>query len=244
MKNLCLTRFVPLLASFLSPFAQAASVRWDAFQLTGSYDTATRTGSYELSAQLTGPYNEGKHDFDYVLYPLLAIETSRLGITTTLKANGERMMAAYGDNWIQTQQGAVVGPENTTGDVSCFLHGWVSWVSDETLDLLGTSDYDISVRGSDTIYLGFATMSDLNDVSHEGEQIGTRDWMKYYGWVSLQVSPTSVTLGHSAIRLDGRPIIVGSADTPLIPEPATHALALLGTLLLFPRRRRMAVLAP
>ena len=209
-------------------------MKWDAFQLTGSYDPDTRTGSYELSAHIHGPYNEEKHDLDYVLYPLIAFTTSRLGITTTLNANGERMMAAYGDNWIQTQQGAVVGPENTTGDVSCFLHGWVSWVSDETLSLLGTSDYDISVRGSDTIYLGFATMSDLNNVSYE---TGTKDWMKYYGWVSLQVSPTSVTLGNSAIRLDGRPIIVGSADTPLIPEPATGSLALLGAALLLRRRR-------
>ena len=239
MNHVFRLHFALFLASLLPVLAHPASVSWDSFSLTGSYDASTRTGSYVLSTQITGPYNEEKHDFDYVLYPLIGFETSRLGITTTLKACAESIMLAYGDNWIQTRQGDVVGPENTTGNVSCFLHGWVSWVSDETSDLVGTSDYNISVSNTDTIYLGFATMSDLNTVSYEGEQTGTRDWMKYYGWVELEVSPTSVTLGHSAIRLDGRPIIVGSTDTPLIPEPATHALALLGAALLLPRRRKL-----
>ena len=230
-----MTRFALLVGLGLAVNCQSASVLWDCFTLTGSRD-ATGSGRYSLSFQYSP---EGA---EMALYPMVVFSTSKRGIISTLTAEAV-IMAAYGDNWIQTRQGDVVGPENTTGEIPCFLHGAVSWVSDETLDLVGTSDYDIPVRGTGTVYLGFATINDYD--SNAGDfSSGTTLYTKYYGWVELEVSPTSVTLGHSAIRLDGRPIIVGSGDAPLIPEPATHVLALLGSLLLFPRRRRMAVLAP
>ena len=112
--------------------------------------------------------------------------------------------------------------------------GWTG--SDESLHTVGTSDYEIRVSGIDTVYLGFATINDYDPKAGDLTS-GTTLYTKYYGWVELTVTPTAVTLGNSAIRLDGRPIIVGSTDTPLIPEPATGILAVLGAVLLFRVRK-------
>ena len=203
---------------------QAATFSWDGFQLDGAYDSATKTGSYELSAV----YESYP---DYTLYPRIRFTTSRTGMTTTLKASNF-IMLAYGDNWIQTSLGEVIDACNTVDTDSCFLHGWVSYMDEASMDLVGASDYDIEVSGTKTVYLGFATMSDWENISNDH---GTRDWKKYYGWVELTVSPTGITLGHSALRLDGKPIVVGTTET--VPEPAAGALALLGAALLFRRRR-------
>ena len=222
-------RFAVLVGLALAVNCQSASVLWDCFTLTGSRD-ATGSGRYSLGFQYLPEGGE------MALYPMVAFSTSRRGIISSLAAE-DVIMAAYGDNWIQTRLGDVAGPDNTTGDVSCFLHGWVSWTgSDESLHTVGTSDFEIRVSGTDTVYLGFATINDYDPRAGD-LTLGTTLYTKYYGWVELTVTPTAVTLGNSAIRLDGRPIIVGSTDTPLIPEPATGILAVLGTVVLFRKRK-------
>ncbi len=56
-----------------------------------------------------------------------------------------------------------------------------------------------------------------------------------YGWVQLRVTPDDVSLIHSAINLDGDPIVVGVWDTP---EPSSFLLLAAGGMLLSLRRRR------
>ena len=65
------------------------------------------------------------------------------------------------------------------------------------------------------------------------------DIQRNFGWVELTVRNYTLTLERSCLDLTGRPVVVGVRSVEPVPEPATHVLALLGTLLLFPRRRRM-----
>ena len=57
-----------------------------------------------------------------------------------------------------------------------------------------------------------------------------------YGWVQLRVTPDEVLLVHSAINLDGDPIVVGVWD---VPEPSSLLLLAAGGMLLSLRRRRV-----
>ncbi len=61
---------------------------------------------------------------------------------------------------------------------------------------------------------------------------------RIYGWFELFVDNYTMTLGNTCLDLTGRPVVVGVRPEEPIPEPATGAMALLGAVLLFRRRRR------
>ncbi|MBP5319934.1 MAG: PEP-CTERM sorting domain-containing protein [Kiritimatiellae bacterium] len=58
-----------------------------------------------------------------------------------------------------------------------------------------------------------------------------------YGWVQLTVTPDEVLLVHSAINLDGQPIIVGTGN---VPEPSSLLLLAAGGVILALKRARVA----
>ena len=82
----------------------------------------------------------------------------------------------------------------------------------------------ITVRESETdLYLMFTT-----------RVVGETPYYNY-GWVQLRVTPDDVSLIHSAINLDGDPIVVGVWD---VPEPSSLLLLAAGGLSLSLKRRK------
>ncbi len=99
----------------------------------------------------------------------------------------------------------------------------------ETIRYLATSRW--------TLYLGIeASIGDsLSGYDSDGNAYSNDP--KIYGWVELFVDNYTVTLGNTCLDLSGRPVVVGVRSAEPVPEPATGALAFLGAMLLFRRKK-------
>ena len=124
--------------------------------------------------------------------------------------------------------GETISPETIADDTRILLTHYegYNWSEFETLSYLATTPF--------SIYLGFET-------SVDGTGSDVEPIQKLYGWFELTANNYELKLENFCLDLTGRSVTVGVRPTESVPEPATHALALLGTLLLFTRRRRMDI---
>ena len=130
-------------------------------------------------------------------------------------------------NWVEAEYGSRVDASTTRGIGSYFEYSDYSSEGNVTI-------YDIILRQGETTYLAFC-----------GEQLAGHDMSRLeptgiylYGWVSIEVDDDGIPyLVHSAIDLDGGPMIVGGgAWEGGIPEPSGGILFLLGMAVLGLRR--------
>lgn len=135
------------------------------------------------------------------------------------------------DNWVRLDAGALVNELSVRNAPSYFCNGELDGVSDP-------STWDSIVQPYSTplsFYLGFGSATFSFD---ENQQFVQGD--VYYGWAEFLYKDGTLALVRSALNTEANGgIYVGTGiTTPAIPEPATGALALAGTVLLFGRRRR------
>ena len=211
MKQAC----VWLLATTWLTFCQAANVLWD---------------YVEMSRYPNGLWGEGP-GFNLIYYHLgadipshntfwidLYVTCSQSGVTSTLTADPHGAALMFDGNWVPASPGDVAMESTTRHLPAYFMHCWADG------EVPTHSATPLTVTGSENdVYLMFATGSP--------EDVPTY----YYGWVQLRVTPDDVSLVHSAINLDGDPIVVGVWD---VPEPSSLFLLAAGGMLLSLKRRR------
>ena len=203
------------LLTLLLSHCYASTVLWDKVML---YDNVSTEGRFSLKYY---------HDVDPIIpnhsfFVDLSVDVHRDGINTTLTANPHDVVLSFMGNWVVATLGDIAMESTTRHLADYFMH---CYTDGESPTLSATS---LSVNGSQNVYLMFST-------SGFGETPES-DYPYYYGWVELLIDRGTVSLTHSAIDLDGGPIIVGGGST--IPEPSSVLLLLVGGALLALKRRR------
>ena len=152
----------------------------------------------------------------------------------TVYGDGRTVMTATGSvlefigNWVEAEYGNRIDASTTRGIGSYFEHSDYSSESNVTI-------YDVVLRQDEITYLAFCGEQlaghDMSKLEHTGTYL--------YGWVSIAVDDDGIPyLVHSAIDLDGGPMVVGGgAWEGGIPEPSGGVLFLLGAAMLGLRRR-------
>ena len=149
----------------------------------------------------------------------LPVICTRSKFTTTLTADPGYVVLMFSGNWVQASPGDVAMESTTRHLDEYFMHCWAD-DADPTCSVT-----PLTVRGNEDVYLMFATrVVDENPYYN-------------YGWVQLTVTPDEVLLVHSAINLDGQPIIVGTGN---VPEPSSLLLLAAGGVILALKRARVA----
>ena len=216
MKKAC----VWLLVTTWLSFCHAANVLWDCVKMRSYTDVVSKEPAfrlkYDYDVDLQLPY----HTFWVDLY----VTCSRSGISTMLTADPDLVVLMFAGNWVLANPGDVA-MESTTRHLSeYFMH---CYTDNENP---ATSATSFTVMGEQDVYLMFTAASWGTDDFYHLERSPY-----YYGWVQLRVTPDDVSLIHSAINLDGDPIVVGVWD---VPEPSSLLLLVAGGVLLSLRRRR------
>ena len=211
MKIFCLFYALALLL----PHCYASTVLWDKVML---YDNVSTEGRFSLKYY---------HDVDPIIpnhsfFVDLSVDVHRDGINTTLTANPHDVVLSFMGNWVVATLGDIAMESTTRHLADYFMH---CYTDGESPTLSATS---LSVNGSQNVYLMFST-------SGFGETPES-DYPYYYGWVELLIDRGTVSLIHSAIDLDGGPIIVGGGSA--VPEPSSVLLLLVGSALLALKRRK------
>ncbi len=211
-------KIVWLFVSTWLSICHAANVLWDCVEMHPCTDVVLKEPafylSYDYDIDLQLPY----HTFWVDLY----VTCSRFGISTMLTADPDLVVLMFAGNWVRANPGDVA-MESTTRHLSeYFMH---CYTDNENP---ATSATSLTVTGEQDVYLMFTA------ASFGGEDLEERS-PYYYGWVQLRVTPDDVSLVHSAINLDGDPIVVGVWD---VPEPSSFLLLAAGGMLLSLRRRR------
>ena len=132
-----------------------------------------------------------------------------------------------------------------------FIGVWAVAVSGELVD--GSIDQNLErcfIRseygGSTPVHIGTPVEIRKNDSVYMALSVGEIDFLQdpavvsryLYGWVEIIAADDgTVSVGYSAIDLDGGPMIVGGGSA-LIPEPSSALLLLVGGALLALRRSR------
>ena len=205
--------FVWLFVSTWLSICQAANVLWDCVEIHSYTDYFSRkTGFQLLYDHFESPQTNPSFWVD------LPVICTRLLLETTLTANPYDTVLMFNGNWVQANPGDVA-MESTTRHLSeYFMHCYADGETERW------SATPLTVRGEEDIYLMFAT-----------RVVDEYPYYYNYGWVQLRVTPDDVSLVHSAINLDGDPIVVGVWD---VPEPSSLLLLAAGGMLLSLRRRR------
>ena len=173
---------------------------------------------YDYDVDLQLPY----HTFWVDLY----VTCSRSGISTMLTADPYSVVLMFAGNWVLANPGDVA-MESTTRHLSeYFMH---CYTDNENP---ATSATSFTVMGEQDVYLMFTAASWGTDDFYHLERSPY-----YYGWVQLRVTPDDVSLIHSAINLDGDPIVVGTGN---VPEPSSFLLLAVGGVILALKRARVA----
>ncbi len=188
---------------------KAVSVLWDAV-IDDYY--APLEGQLEITC-----FRDGNFMLDAVLVPTI-MPSSEIMINMVSQCLGASQ------NLIVAQPGDVashVSTRNLSKD-AYFVH---SFIDDE--DYYGTGSVSASLDSS--VYMMFVFSDDM---------VHPHDPSYIYGWVEIAVSADgTLSLGRSAIDLDGGPMIVGGgAWEGATPEPASGVLLLIGGALLALRR--------
>ena len=204
--------FTGIVVSMWITFCQAANVLWDCVAMR-PFTNAEGESGFRLRY-----YHRNSPDVNPSFWIDLPVTCTRLLLATTLTANYEYVVLMFNGNWVQASPGDVAMESTTRHLDEYFMHCW----ADDT-DLTCSST-PLTVKGREQdLYLMFATRV-------VGENLHYN-----YGWVQLTVTPDEVLLVHSAINLDGEPIIVGTGN---VPEPSSFLLLAVGGMLLSLRRRR------
>ena len=209
MKKAC----VWLLVTTWLSFCHAANVLWDCVKMRSYTDYFSGGTGFQLRYDhFEQPYTNPSFWVD------LPVICTRLLLETTLTANPYDTVLMFGGNWVQANPGDVAMESTTRHLPEYFMHCW----ADDNDPMCSATP--LTVRGEKDVYLMFATQV-------------VNEYPNYYnyGWVQLRVTPDDVSLVHSAINLDGDPIVVGVWD---VPEPSSLLLLAAGGMLLSLRRRR------
>ena len=210
MKKAC----VWFLVSTWFTVGYATNVLWDSIEMR-SFTNAEREIGFRLEYE-----HRVSQDVTPTFWIDLPVTCTRLLLTTTLTANYEYVVLMFNGNWVQASPGDVAMESTTRHLDEYFMHCW----ADDT-DLTCSST-PLTVKGREQdLYLMFATRV-------VGENLHYN-----YGWVQLTVTPDEVLLVHSAINLDGEPIIVGTGN---VPEPSSLLLLVAGGVILALKRARVA----
>ena len=126
----------------------------------------------------------------------------------------------FSGNWVQASPGDVAMESTTRHLPEYFMHCY----ADNEAEMWSSTPLTVKGKEND-VYLMFAT-----------RVVGENPYYNY-GWVQLTVTPDEVLLVHSAINLDGEPIIVGTGN---VPEPSSFLLLAVGGVILALKRARVA----
>ena len=156
---------------------------------------------------------------------------NELGMTIDLVGSTERRLAGY-----DVDLGQLV--RVITADVGDEINH--EFAADDSRLLLSNEGYpygslaEIVYNGNSplTLYFGIETVPLTASLTSENLNVP-----RVYGWVELFIDDYIVSLGNTCFDLTGRPVVVGVRSAEPVPEPTTGALALLGTALLFRRRK-------
>ena len=208
-------RFCILFSMWITS-CQAANVLWDCIRMY-PYTTGFIPPDSDYIPEGTG--FQLIYTQDYSFWIDLPVVCTRLKATTTLTANPNDAVLMFNGNWVQASAGDVAMESTTRHLPKYFMHSY----ADGEEDMLSSTP--LTVRGNEDVYLMFATrVVDENPYYN-------------YGWVQLTVTPDEVLLVHSAINLDGEPIIVGTGN---VPEPSSFLLLAVGGVILALKRARVA----
>ena len=211
MKKTC----VWLLVTTWLSFCHAANVLWDCVKMRSYTDYFSGGTGFQLRYDhFEQPYTNPSFWVD------LPVICTRLLLETTLTANPYDTVLMFGGNWVQANPGDVAMESTTRHLDEYFMHCWI----DDADPMCSATP--LTVRGEKDVYLMFATQV-------------VNEYPNYYnyGWVQLRVTPDDVLLVHSAINLDGEPIIVGTGN---VPEPSSFLLLAVGGVILALTRARVA----
>ncbi len=205
---------VLLFISMCVTFCQAANVLWDCVEMY-SFKTDYIPGYSQEGTGFELIYTQ-----DQSFWIDLPVICTRSKETTTLTADPRYVVLMFDGNWVQASPGDVAMESTTRHLPEYFMHCY----ADNEAEMWSSTP--LTVKGNENdIYLMFATGSP--------EDVPTY----YYGWVQLTVTPDEVLLVHSAINLDGQPIIVGTGN---VPEPSSFLLLAVGGVILALKRARVA----
>ena len=211
MKKACVLIFVLM---WITP-CQATNVLWDHIEMNSYTDYIPSGMGYIPS----GTGFQLIYTQDQSFWIDLPVICTRSKMTTTLTANPHDVVLMFSGNWVQASPGDVAMESTTRHLDEYFMHCWAD-DADPTCSVT-----PLTVRGNEDVYLMFATRV-------VGENLHYN-----YGWVQLRVTPDDVSLVHSAINLDGDPIVVGVWD---VPEPSSLLLLAAGGVILALKRARVA----
>ena len=212
------------LAIGISLLSHGASVQWNCMKIT--------------CAEGVDRISVGTYDFAYSheIWPEIGIEISTMQTFVLLTAT-DMVVPEFLGNWVVSSPGNIVN-ETTTRHLNNYLyHAYIDNTYQNTGQpaVIGTDDGplvsggSVSIRKDSDVYLAFAVES-MGIIEGKEPEI-------YYGWLQLLVGTDGqVSVGASAIDLDGGPMIVGGGSA--IPEPSTALLLFVGGALLALRRRR------
>ena len=211
-------------------YSSAAPVEWGIIEGGGSTTDGVWVGQY-LPKDVT-PYEILQGLYVYPNINLTAAKNGKMGVIIT--ADPEMIVTAYGDNWVQVEEGGLVDASTTRNQDHYFFHGWLDDGADETYTPRADDPITAAYNSTFDFYLGFATAAEYAGSWND-------PWKYvYYGWAQFTYSNGTITLVDSALNTEGGGIYAGTGITTPVPEPATGLLSFLGILLLLRPRKDSA----
>lgn len=211
--------FGSLILAMAVRLSLAGVVSWGDAYIWELGEMRTVIGSKTVSPSFGVIYENIDTHTSPTFYVSAEIGVETVGGKINLKAIDDHVLN-WGTTLALMDIGDVVDYNSTVGADEVFYSFYCKdgGKSEETL-----SDYDVTLlkRAEQLVYFGFATNITPND-----------EPSFLYGWISLKVSPGSISVDSAVIDLRGGPMTVG-----VIPEPSSALLLLFGIAPLALRRR-------